>query len=295
MSFVSPERTFGCQPGPLGAVLARIDRGRGRLEVQIERTPDVFAALAARRRVDPVPRGAVVPITTDEILRLQRELSGNGSEPALRTEHAGPASAMGLRPWATPGVLLDALVAHHNNAVMARLAHPVVLTAAFVLDFLTLSPLVGENRRVAQAIAGRILTWHGHPVARYADVDQTLFARPSAEPALRASQEGWTEDRHCIWPWTQYVAETVADAYDAIEQRVATGAGPRGRSKQERVRRFVLEHAGETFRVAQIRRALPDVSDGTIRLALEGLKREERIALRTPGRDASWQRLRGAG
>jgi hypothetical protein len=294
MSFVSPERTFGCQPGPLGPVLARIDRGRGRLEIQIERTPDVFDALAGRRRpAGPLPPPGEAPVTVREIVRIHRELAADASAtPSIRTEHAGPTSTFSWRPWETPEFLLDALVAHHNVAARAALAHPVALTAAFVLDFLTLSPLASDDRRVAGALVSRILAWHGHPVGRCTDVDEALVAGPAAEGALQASQRGWADGRHSIWPWTDHVAQAIARAYEAVERQIAAAAGGvRGQTKQQQVRRFVLDYAPATFRISEIRDALPGVSDGTIRLALDALKREGRITLLAPGRDAAWRKL----
>jgi hypothetical protein len=288
MSFVAPERTFACQPGQLSAVLAEVDRDRGRLEVQVERSPDVFAALVAPTRGALLGIPGDAPVTAAEIVQLHEALTDERSDRSpIRDEHADAAS--GWRPWETPGFLLDALVAHHNRVVLAGLGHPVVLTAAFLLDFLTLCPLVGDNRRTARALAVRILAWHGHSVVRYADVEEAVFGG-AADDALAASQEGWAEGRHTIWPWTTHVVDGLAEVYEGVERRVAAGAGLRGHSKQERVRRYVLDYATDTFRISQIREALPEVSDGTIRLALETLKRDQRIELRTPGRDATWHR-----
>jgi hypothetical protein len=51
--------------------------------------------------------------------------------------------------------------------------------------------------------------------------------------------------------------------------------GRRGRSRTASVS-FVLEHAPQIFRIADVRVALPGVSDPTIRLTLEQLKNEGR-------------------
>ncbi len=288
MSFVAPERTFSGQPGQLSAVLAEVDRDRGRLEVQVERSPDVFAALAEPGRGALLDAPGDAPVTAGEIVEIHAALSETAVASPIREEHADDGSRW--RRWETPGFLLETLVAHHNSAVLAGLGHPVVLTAAFLLDFLTLCPLIGDNRRTARALAVRMLAWHGHSVVRYANVGDAVFGR-EADDALAASQKGWSEGHHTIWPWAAHVVDGLVGAYDGVERRVACGAGLRGHSKQERVRRYVLDYATEMFRISQIRDALPEVSDGTIRLALETLKRDQRIELRTPGRDATWHRL----
>jgi hypothetical protein len=62
-------------------------------------------------------------------------------------------------------------------------------------------------------------------------------------------------------------------------------------TKQQRVREHILRHAPATFRLADIRTAVPGVSDQTIRLALEQLRNEGRVRADGTGRSATWTRL----
>jgi predicted transcriptional regulator of viral defense system len=57
------------------------------------------------------------------------------------------------------------------------------------------------------------------------------------------------------------------------------------------VRDFVLLHAPATFSIADIRRAVPGVSDNTIRIVLSQLKDSGRITNDGTGRGATWRRL----
>jgi hypothetical protein len=59
-------------------------------------------------------------------------------------------------------------------------------------------------------------------------------------------------------------------------------------SQQERVRDYVLHHAPRTFQIADIRAALPGVSDQTIRLALPAVKDAGEVEADSVGRDATW-------
>ncbi|HXH80063.1 hypothetical protein [Nocardioides sp.] len=68
--------------------------------------------------------------------------------------------------------------------------------------------------------------------------------------------------------------------------RSARSAG----SKQDRVREYVTEHAPQIFRIADIRTALLGISDRTIRLVLDELKRDGRIRPEGTGRAAVWVR-----
>jgi predicted transcriptional regulator of viral defense system len=68
-------------------------------------------------------------------------------------------------------------------------------------------------------------------------------------------------------------------------------AGGTSGTKQNRVRQQVLDHGPATFRIADVRRVLPEISDNTIRLVLAELKREGLIANDGTGRSAAWRRL----
>ena len=64
---------------------------------------------------------------------------------------------------------------------------------------------------------------------------------------------------------------------------------------QERVRReHLLRRTPVTFRLADIRTAMPGVSDQTIRLILEQLRDEGKVQADGTGRSATWTRITSA-
>jgi Fic family protein len=104
--------------------------------------------------------------------------------------------------------------------------------------------------------------------------------------ALLASTHGWHEESNDPWPWLAYFVGVLARGYERFEQRAASHRS--SSTKQDRVREYVTRHAPVVFRIADVRVALPGVSDPTIRLALEGLKKEGRIQPDGRGRSAVW-------
>ncbi|MCU1366658.1 MAG: filamentation induced by cAMP protein Fic, partial [Ilumatobacteraceae bacterium] len=93
---------------------------------------------------------------------------------------------------------------------------------------------------------------------------------------------------HDVWPWASYFLGCVGDAYERFADRIA--AGTNGRTKQDRIRDFVLLHAPAGFSISDIRRAVPGVSDQTIRLVLTELKAAGKVTVDGSGRGATWQR-----
>jgi|SRR5579864_450931 len=188
---------------------------------------------------------------------------------------------------------LTELVARYNDAVDTEAAHPVVLIGAFVLDFLAIHPFADGNGRVARMLTTQTLLERGYGIPRYVSVEQKIFDTKNAYyQSLYDSQRDWHEGKHTIWSWVEYLASVLADSYDQFESRVANARGLETLSKQDRVRVYVLEQAPSRFKMNDLRRALPGVSDPTIRLVLSGLKNEGKIKPDgNSGPQSGWIRL----
>jgi hypothetical protein len=59
-------------------------------------------------------------------------------------------------------------------------------------------------------------------------------------------------------------------------------------TKQQRVREHILRYAPATFRFADVRTAVPGVSDQTIRLVLAQQRGEGQVRADGTGRSATW-------
>ncbi|HEY2578864.1 MAG TPA: hypothetical protein VGI74_21370 [Streptosporangiaceae bacterium] len=84
----------------------------------------------------------------------------------------------------------------------------------------------------------------------------------------------------------------IAGTYPVFADRAAAAQTPG--TKQQRVREHILRHAPATFRLANIRTAVPGVSDQTIRLVLEQLRSEGKVRADGTGRSATWTRTNTA-
>jgi Fic family protein len=183
------------------------------------------------------------------------------------------------------------LVTRARAALEGDDLHPLVVTAAFVLDFLCVHPFGDGNGRVARLATGHLLQRAGYGVGRYVSIEQLIYDTKDAYyAALAASTAGWFDDgQHDLWPWARYLFGRLGVAYSRFGDRVA--AGTSGRTKQGRVRDFVLLHAPAAFSIGDVRRAVPGVSDNTVRIVLAELKKAGRITNDGTGRGASWRRL----
>jgi Fic family protein len=186
---------------------------------------------------------------------------------------------------------LTELLARYEAAKRGQIAHPLVLTGAFLVDFLAIHPVADGNGRLARLLTTYELLGQDYRVARYISVEQRIYeSKHSYYQALYESQRGWHQAEHTIWPWITYFSAILASAYEDFEQRV-TAARSQSGSKRERVREHILEHAPGEFRRRDVERALPGISDATVRLVLAELREEGKIEAQGAGRGARWRRL----
>ena len=345
-SFVDLERTLAGQPPELGAVLSRIDTGRGREQLFENQVPQVLRSLSENARIasitasnaiegvivdseralkiaDGAPRfrnrneqefagyrdaidslmrlDSYQPLTLPLILHLHRLLFqyAGGRGGYLKTdenfivsyEHGDREVVFEPPKPKDTEFMLRELVDRYNAAKAADAGHPVVLIGALILDLLAIHPVADGNGRLARLLTTYELLSAGYGVARYVSLEQRIFeSKNTYYQALYDSQQGWHTREHTIWPWVSYLVSVLAGAYEDFEQRVAAAGDATG-SKQDRVRHYILDQAPVEFRRRDIERALPDISNATIRLVLNGLRDAHKIHAEGSGPGARWRRL----
>jgi Fic family protein len=241
------------------------------------------------------------PLSAGLILHLHRLLFAHAEIPggAFKTEDnlvvdRSPDGSATVRfrpvPAASTPFAVDDLIQRYQQAVAARRHHLLLLSGLFVLDLLVIHPFIDGNGRVARLLTGALLSEHGYLVGRYVSLEQAVAESADAYyQALLESTHGWHEGIADPWPWLGYFTSVIAGAYAVFAGRAASAHAPG--TKQDRVRDHVLHRAPATFRLADIRTALPGVSDQTIRLVLDQLRKDGRVRPDGTGRSATWTRL----
>ena len=190
--------------------------------------------------------------------------------------------------------LLPDLFDRYGQAVADQAAHPILLIGALVLDFLAIHPVADGNGRLARLITTHALLQQSYAVSRYVSIERRMFETKDAYyDAIYAAQRHWHEGEHDAWPWIGYLVDILVAAYDGFEARVVARRNLAAGSKQDQVRRYILDHAPVVFRFRDVRSALPGISDPTIKRVLADLRRDGAIELvddRASGRLSAWRR-----
>jgi Fic family protein len=241
------------------------------------------------------------PLNVGLLLHVHRELFAETSDPGgcfkvddnlVVDRDADGSVAVRFTPVsaAQTEFYVSELVERYSAAGRTQRHHPALLAGLFVLDLLTIHPFTDGNGRVARVLTNALLSAAGYGVGRFVSVEQLVAEDADAYyAALLSSTVGWHTCQHDPWPWLGFFTLMLDRAYERLERGVS-GSRSAG-TKQSRVADYVKNHAGPTFRIADIRAALPGISDPTIRLSLESLKTQGLIVVDGTGRSASWRRV----
>jgi len=185
---------------------------------------------------------------------------------------------------------MDDLHAAFGRAQSDGTYSPLLLAAAYVLDFTVIHPFRDGNGRMSRLITLWLLYVAGHDVGRYISLEKLIDdSKETYYEALRSSTQGWHEGIHDLAPWTSYFLGILLAAYKEFESRTGVLAG-RG-SKRKLIETFIDSLMVDEFTIADVREAAPGVSDGYINRVLGDLKNQGRIEPLGTGRSARWRRL----
>lgn len=208
-----------------------------------------------------------------------------------------------MRPDGTTVVRFKPLAAHFTPDAMAQLhdayrttldactVEPLLLVAAYVLDFLCIHPFADGNGRMARLLSLLLLYQVGYEVGRYISLEAVIEeTKDGYYDSLYASSDGWHEGQHSLVPWWEYfIGVMLVKAYREFEDRVGVTSARRG-AKRDMIRDAV-NRLPNRFRYADLERALPAISRPTIARALRELRGEGAVRCVKGGRDATWEKI----
>jgi hypothetical protein len=185
---------------------------------------------------------------------------------------------------------MDSLHALLDRELQADIVHPLLVTAAYVLDLLCIHPFLDGNGRVARLMSLLLLYRAGYDVGRYVSLERLIEeSRTSYYEVLLKSSVHWHEGKHTLRPWTEYFLGVLLKAYGELEELVGeleVVRGAKGRLVEEAIARLPA-----SFRTRDIERLCPTVSRDMVRVVLNRLKAAGAIRSEGSGAGAFWRKL----
>jgi Fic family protein len=244
-------------------------------------------------------QGAKIPMSEESILQLHRLTRGEIWDAGKYKEKDGdiieklPDGRSRVRfktvpAKDTPGCMKD-LVELYDDAVKDRKISPIVLLAAFNLDFLSIHPFRDGNGRVSRLLL-LLQCYHlGFEVGRYISLERLIEQNKERYyETLEQSSRNWHEGKHDLWPYINYILSIIRTAYREFEQRLGRIQSPKG--EKTRLVLHAIDITLGPFSVAELQNKCPNVGVDMIRRVLKNLRAKDQVECLGRGQNARWQK-----
>jgi Fic family protein len=239
------------------------------------------------------------PISEETILSLHRLTRGEIWDAGNYKEKDGdiiekyPDGTSRIRfktlPAAETPLAMHELIMLWKKGLAEQKVHPLILSAAFNLDFLCIHPFRDGNGRVSRLLFLLHCYHMGYEVGRYISLERIIEENKERYyETLDQSSQGWHEGNHNPWPYIIYFLYILKTAFKEFESRLERTRSPRGEKTLVIVQ--AINRVSGAFRVADIQKQCPGVSIDMIRGILKKLRNEDRIECLGRGQNAQWQK-----
>jgi len=279
--------------GRIDPLVLRRAKPRDRAEQEVAGYRDVLARIHA----DPERlklSTALVRGFHRQMYRYSGEKAGNWKrkDNVILETRADGKQAVRFRPvsaLATPR-FMQRLVELHARELGSGKVDPLLLAAAFVLDFECIHPFIDGNGRVGRLLTLLLLYQCGYGVGRYISLERIVEqSKETYYEALHRSSQGWHDGRHDLRPWVDYFVGVLIAAYNDFEARVGTISSAKG-AKRKLVKNAIA-HLLPRFTIGELARVCKGISRKTLARALRDLQAEGAVRCLGRGPDAQWERL----
>ncbi|MDO5847179.1 MAG: Fic family protein [Methanocorpusculum sp.] len=166
-------------------------------------------------------------------------------------------------------LVLAYLEARDNAGINQLLLIPCV-----ILDFLCIHPFRDGNGRISRLLSLLLLYKNGFDIGRWISCEEKINeTKDEYYAALKASSDGWHENRHNPFVFMEYFIRMLSFCYNDFDKRFTAAGTSR---KNDRIE-LVLMRSVAPLSKADICRALPEVSPTTVEAALGRLVKEGKI------------------
>jgi Fic family protein len=191
----------------------------------------------------------------------------------------------------TPACMKEMLECYNSNIDDYKI-HPLILLAAFNLDFLCIHPFRDGNGRVSRLLLLLQCYHHGIEVGRYISLERIIEQNKDRYyETLEQSSKGWHKGNHDPWPYINYLLSILRISCKEFEQRLGQLQSPKG--EKTRIVLQSIDNFNGTFSVSELQNRCPNVSIDMIRRIMKKLKSGNMLECLGRGQNARWQKTDG--
>lgn len=180
--------------------------------------------------------------------------------------------------------LIEQLCQRYNLAFEKADISPLLLSAAFVFDFVSIHPFRDGNGRMSRLLMLLTLYRSGFEVGKYISLEKIIEdSKGSYYEALAASSQGWKENQNDYLPFIDYYLGIIVSAYRELIDRIGIFHNRRPLSAEQMIIKTLQQQLKPLAR-AELVELIPRYSETTIQRCLRKLKREGTIKAVGSGR-----------
>ena len=223
-----------------------------------------------------------IPVTPGVILQLHRDLfasvgtsiGGHWKDSDNVIAERDEAGHLRARFVPTPASqvpdAVERLCAARNEALSDGTYDPLLVTCAFVFDFVSIHPFSDGNGRMSRLLTLLLLYQAGYDVGKYVSIEKAIDdTKQSYYESLAASSCGWHENCSDYLPFVSYLLGTIEWCYAELDRRMAAAStsAPTGQLVLNALRSSVAPLAKK-----DLLDLLPNMSQRTLERALAQLQ-----------------------
>ena len=244
-------------------------------------------------------QGAALPVSEETILQLHKLSRGNVWDAGRYKDK--PVDIIEKLPGGGERVRFRSVAPVETPEFTRRLVSlwrdqsrdhdisPLIVMAAFNLDFLCIHPFRDGNGRVSRLLL-LLTAYHiGIEVGRYISLERIIEDNKARYyETLQESSQGWHEGKHNPWPYIGYLLYNIKLAYDEFTKRAGHLKSPRG-AKTELIM-AAIRGLPNRFTLVDVERVCPGVSRDMVRKILKDMQKQQTITCSGRGPGATWEK-----
>ena len=184
--------------------------------------------------------------------------------------------------------MIDQLTQNYNDAVNNESFSPLILSAAFVFDFVSIHPFRDGNGRMSRLLMLLTLYQLGFEVGKYISLEKIIEdSKESYYEVLAQSSQGWNENTNSYAPFINYYLGIIIKAYRELIERM----GLVHNSKELSADKLIIKTLQQQLRPLskmQLVEMIPRYSQTTIQRNLKKLKDDGKIITTGRGKNTKY-------
>ena len=232
----------------------------------------VLGMIHAQHEHIPAMPNVILQFHRDLYRQLDLSFAGNwkDSDNQIQERLADGSLAVRFQPTSAAGTpaAVENLCNEYNKAVKLGKFDPLILSAMFVFDFVSIHPFNDGNGRMSRLLTLLLLYKSDYLVGKYVSIEHEIEkTKDTYYEALGASSIGWHEGKNDYLPFVSYLLGVVLSCYKTLDARIETASTS---NSEELVRGFFESHLGAASK-RDVTDACPTISTRTAERVLKRL------------------------